>query len=83
MSDDKGKQPGQKVSTEPLPRAQAEPADERTYSRDRLQAESFAFLGEEGHVVAGALARERKQNFTLDEAKRLVSDFRKRPVSTD
>lgn len=67
----------------PPPRAESDPPNERKYHRERLVTESAAFFGEESYVVAGALASESKQNFTMPEAKKLVSDFRKRPVSTD
>lgn len=51
--------------------------------RDRLIAEADDFLGHPPHVVAGALANERRKSFTLDETKDLIRDFLKRPVEVD
>lgn len=57
-----------------------EEAQEATQPRERLVAESEAYLGVPPHVVAGALANERKQNFTVSETKELIKEFQKLKV---
>lgn len=54
-----------------------------TYSVERLVAESEAFLNVPSFVAVGAFSSERKKNFTLDEAKKLVKDFLKKPEDKD
>lgn len=54
-----------------------------TYHVDRLIAEADDRLGVPPHVAAGAFASIRKQNLTVDEAKKTVTDWLKRPVEVD
>lgn len=58
---------------------------EQTYHVDRLVAEAQDRLGVPSHVAAGALALKggNKQNFTVDEAKKLVKEFEKHEVEVD
>lgn len=66
----------------------SESADEPrevTYSRDELVEQARNLFGSavSGPAVVGALADEGKQNFTLDEASKLVNDFLARPEQRD
>lgn len=62
--------------------AEAAPPDEPAIPKDRLVAEAHDFLGLTPHVVSGALAKERKQSFTVAEAQELCRKWLKRPAST-
>lgn len=50
---------------------------ELRYSRERLIEESYAFVGEPPHVVAGALATVGKAYLSRDETKAAVAKFLK------
>lgn len=76
-------QENQEREANPRPRSESDPIEERLYSRERLEAESIERFGVERHIIVGALADERKKNFTLDEVKGLIRDFNKRPVRED
>lgn len=52
------------------------------YPTERIIREASDFLGVPTHVAAGALVDANK-NITLDEAKKAVKDFEKRPVEAD
>lgn len=57
--------------------------EEPTIPRERLIEEALAFTGFAPHEVAGALAGERKQNFTVAEAKKLTEKWLKVEVPVD
>lgn len=61
---------------------QAAAPEEATYNVDRLVAESEGFFDEPPHVVAGALAGERKQNFTRGEAETAIKSWLAREVQS-
>jgi hypothetical protein len=44
-------------------------SEEATIDRDRLIAEADAWVGYPSHVMAGAIAGNRKQKFSVNEAK--------------
>jgi hypothetical protein len=56
-------------------------AAEKTYSLDRLVAEASAFLGVTSHVARGAFHGVKKKELTVDEASKLVKDYRARKVN--
>lgn len=49
------------------------------YDRDELKENAGSLLRVSPHAVEGALAGSSKKTFTLDEAKKLVDAFLKRP----
>lgn len=63
--------------------AKATEPDEPTIPRERLIEEARAFTGFAPHEVAGALDGERKQNFTVAEAKKLTEKWLKAEVAVD
>lgn len=56
------------------------PVEEVKYEAAYLQTNARSLLRTSPFLVAGALAAERKKNFTLEEAEGLVRDYVKRPV---
>lgn len=60
--------------------APAEKKDDPRFDVEYLRSHSRALLKASPHIVAGALATERRKTFTVDEAKSLVADYRKRRV---
>lgn len=59
------------------------PKQEEKYDRDELIASSRAFADVSPPVMAGALANESRKTFTVEQTKKLVSDYLKRPVEVD
>jgi hypothetical protein len=57
--------------------------EERRFSSEDLQADSRMRLGVSPAVVAGALATESNQTFTLKQAEQAVNEFLKRPVERE
>lgn len=60
----------------------SEKAEEPTFHRDDLVARAPEYFGAPSHIVAGALAGSKK-NFTLDEGKKAISDWLRRPVEVE
>lgn len=58
-------------------------AEPETYPVERIIAESGDFLDIPSHVVAGALSKSPKKNFTLDEVKEAVAEWEDHPVEVD
>lgn len=59
-------------------------AKAQTFSREDLLAESDALLGVRRHVLAGALATDkRKSSFSIDEARSLVRRYLSKPVESE
>lgn len=63
----------------PTPVAEDEP-EERSYTKERLIAESGAFLGKPAHVVAGAFHGERRKHLTIPQAREAIESFLQRAV---
>ena len=63
---------------------EAEPAsDSEEIPVERLISEGGAFLGQEPHVVAGALAGVNRKKLTVEEAQAAVDAWLKQPVKED
>lgn len=55
--------------------AEAKDPEDPTFPRERLINEAYQFIGEEPHVVAGAISAIHKQNLTVAEVKAAVKAF--------
>ncbi len=56
-------------------------SDAKAYDKDRLIAESHAFLGVPQHVAAGALSKASPgSKITVDDAKRAVNEWLSKEV---
>jgi hypothetical protein len=58
--------------------SQVAEGNKTAYSHERLIRESYAFLDEPSHVVAGALHGVEEPFLTISDARTLVSEFRNR-----
>ena len=65
----------------PATSAAAEAPSDPEFHRDRLIAESDAFVGHPTWIVAGALASSKKKHFTVAETKAAVKSFLATEVS--